>query len=754
MRRILLAAILVFGTAEACAPDFFRAVLSYVRHPDLPRTEFIDGRLGVLQPTFARSYLAIAYRHLNGIGMNAQEREQARGYYEDRGPDWRDRMRTDWPARWRAARAQIASPPAPATSLITGGQMLYDPETHSFALNCADDAFRVAAHTLEERRARFGAGSAAFRSWLTAQDQVFHNCDGQKAEIPAEAAAELPAAIHADRAYQIAAANFYAGRYDEALRGFRAIGRDADSPWSDIARYLVVRTLLRMSDVPPAAQLTAEAQAILDDPKLDSIHGMTWNVAMREGIRQRDQTYFRELGRLLASKGQNNGLREELWNYTDMYDHVIGQADPNALYRSDKAATADVSRFRDVDLTDWIFSFQSRDASVFEHCVQRWRETHSTAWLLAALGHSSAKQARAAGLLDAARSIPGNSPAYLTAQFHLLRMGDAAAVREGADALLSGGALRGLPSSRNLFLGMRMLAAPGFDDFLKFAARKPVLVTLQMNMGEVPGFAFEEGIPKPQASERLDRDATGILNRQTPFRFLKEAALGATLSPELRREALLVAFTRGLMLDEDLSEIAGKLAEADPELAPLADAYIKDGTADGRRFAAAFLLLHRPEARPYFASGISRQSRAGRLDPYRDNWWCPVTTASDLDSRANGQWWEQTPNLLQTAAATSPPFVGESAPEARREVAKLEKLGAATDFLGSIALPFAETHAEDPRVPEALYWLVRAGHYGCAGEDTWKTTRAAFRVLQVRYGKTDWARRTPTWFKADPESRE
>src|SRR5581483_8699119 len=60
--------------APACAPDFYRAVFNYARHPDVPRTAFIDGRLGVLQPSFARSYLVIAYRYLNGIGMDARER--------------------------------------------------------------------------------------------------------------------------------------------------------------------------------------------------------------------------------------------------------------------------------------------------------------------------------------------------------------------------------------------------------------------------------------------------------------------------------------------------------------------------------------------------------------------------------------------------------------------------------------------------------------------------------------------------------
>ena len=767
MRRVSLAAALAvlllasWRFAEACAPDFFRAVFTYVRHPDLPRTDFIDGRLGVLQPTFARSYLVIAYRYLNGIGMNPREREQARDYYKDRATGSWDRIGTDWPARWRAVRAQIKSPAAPPESLVTGGQLAYDAETHSFVLNCAEDAFRVAIHTLEARRGRFGVSSPAFRSWIAAQDKVFAACQGGKPAIPEEASAGLPSLVRDDRQYQIAATHFYAGDYPAALDRFRSIGRDASSPWSTISRYLVVRTLLRMTEdaetaIPAGAELQTEADAILADPRLAPVHGMTWNLVERAGIRQRDQQYFRDLARLLSTKGQDNGLREELWNYTDLYDGVIGEADPNALFNWQKPETADASRFRDVDLTDWIFNFQSRDASVFAHCLARWQQTRSVAWLLAALSHTDAAGAQRTGILSAAAALPETSPGYLTARFHVLRMyqqlGDKSAAREGLDALLGGADLNRLPSSTNLFRGLRMLAAPTFDDFVRFAVRKPVLVTLQDDVGETPDFHREWVDPRrPKASERYDADATRVLNRETPFRLLKEAALGESLPPDLRREALLTAFTRGLMLGEDLSDIAHQLGNAQPDLAPLTNAYLNEQNDDERHFAAVFLLLHRPEARPYFASGITRQSKPGKLDPYRDNWWCPMDIEIALDSRANNQWYWDTPNLLQkSAAAITPEFLaGNLSDEAKREMEKLGKLGAATDFLSAMVLQFAESHREDPRVPEALYWLVRAGHYGCADINTWKATRAAFRLLHLRYPATSWAKRTPTWFKND-----
>ena len=84
---------------------------------------------------------------------------------------------------------------------------------------------------------------------------------------------------------------------------------------------------------------------------------------------------------------------------------------------------------------------------------------------------------------------------------------------------------------------------------------------------------------------------------------------------------------------------------------------------------------------------------------------------------------------------------------------RLVKLSAATDFLGGIVLSFAKSHPDDPRVPEALSGIVRAGRYGCADVNTWKTTRSAFQVLQLKYPKNDWAKRTPTWFKSEQDIR-
>src|SRR6266850_1510119 len=60
----LLASVSVFlpYRTRACGPFFTDAIFVYTKHPDFPLENFAAGKLGVLQTTYARSYLVAAYR--------------------------------------------------------------------------------------------------------------------------------------------------------------------------------------------------------------------------------------------------------------------------------------------------------------------------------------------------------------------------------------------------------------------------------------------------------------------------------------------------------------------------------------------------------------------------------------------------------------------------------------------------------------------------------------------------------------------
>jgi hypothetical protein len=734
--------------AVACAVDYPVAVFSFRKHPDLPLTRFVSGRLGVLQPTFARSYLVIAWRWMNGMGMSPGEKEQALSYYDDRqnGSNYEGWMKDarDWPAQWHKLRASVLNHPPPRVSPVTNGQFFYDADNHQFSLNCAEDAYRTAVHTLENRRGRFGAGSAAFKSWLAAQDVVFSNCDGEKLAIPTDPSPELPLLIRQDRQYQIAAALFYADHYPEALAHFRAIAADPSSPWSGLSNYLVARTLYRMDK---DQEVKREATRIIADASLSAFHGMTWNLMERAGLHERDQNYFTDLARLLSARGQDDGFREELWNYTDIYDGIIGPADPNREYwYGPDGGPPDEQRFRSVPLTDWIHSFQARDPAAHARAIAQWKRTRSVSWLLAAMAHATGKEPDAPALIDAAAQVPNGSPAYLTAAWHRIRLsaerGRTEESREELDAILKSPELRDLPSDVNLFRSLRMVAATDFPDFLHFALRNPVLVVFDTNLGEVPderGAGYLRSAWNPHPS--LDRDAVTLLNFNTRFDLLEQAALSGDYPAELHQEIAMTAFTRGLMLDRDLTQIAGAVESSTPELRPLVSQWQAAATSEEKRFAAAFLLLRRPEARPYLKPGISRNTKPGSLDSFRDNWWCPVDVIQPVQRQADED------SRRPVLSTPLPAFLERDSDKVAEEIAQLERQGNAAEFLGRIVLSWAKDHPEDPRVPEALHRVVVATHLGCADIGTPEISKAAFQLLQRNYSNSEWAKRTPYWYQ-------
>lgn len=71
---IFLAIILLNGTtALACGPFTLEAVFVYTVHPAYPLERFASGRIGVVQPSYARSYLYTSYRYLSGLSFTPDE---------------------------------------------------------------------------------------------------------------------------------------------------------------------------------------------------------------------------------------------------------------------------------------------------------------------------------------------------------------------------------------------------------------------------------------------------------------------------------------------------------------------------------------------------------------------------------------------------------------------------------------------------------------------------------------------------------
>ena len=99
-------------------------------HPDVPLEKYAAGRLGIVQPTFARSYLVVAYRYFAGVPLTKDEQFGAETLWSERighdnvvdpfsDPDrvknpYVDEHTPHGRENWPEARKQVTSDPTPA----------------------------------------------------------------------------------------------------------------------------------------------------------------------------------------------------------------------------------------------------------------------------------------------------------------------------------------------------------------------------------------------------------------------------------------------------------------------------------------------------------------------------------------------------------------------------------------------------------------------------------------------------------------
>ena len=84
---------------------------------------------------------------------------------------------------------------------------------------------------------------------------------------------------------------------------------------------------------------------------------------------------------------------------------------------------------------------------------------------------------------------------------------------------------------------------------------------------------------------------------------------------------------------------------------------------------------------------------------------------------------------------------------AKIEFGRLQSLPTAPNYLSSVVVHWVASHGDDPRAAEALHLAVKSTRYGCTDRQTWRFSKQAFGLLQRRYGKTTWAKKTTSWWK-------
>jgi hypothetical protein len=306
----------------ACGPSYISPIFEYEHAPENPYENFAAGKLGILKPSQRRIVLIAAYRYLNGGGFSDPEQKALVEVWnaEFNNQPYEEENIGETVKKWVEKRKSVVGkeekPPEIYVEREYGG---YD-----FFPNCTKNAFETAMQTLSDRIASHGSEDKDVKDWIKAQDRVFENCASGKA-APEPVNDAMPEWLRKDRAYQLAAAEFYSLDYDSAKRRFAEIAQDYDSPWQETAEYLVGRTLIRQAslvkDKTKTNLILTEAEQNLSlvasksGKYSDSAHKMLGLIKYR----LRPQERVRELAQSIASQSGSN-FRQDLIDYNWLLD--------------------------------------------------------------------------------------------------------------------------------------------------------------------------------------------------------------------------------------------------------------------------------------------------------------------------------------------------------------------------------------------------------------------------------------------------
>jgi len=745
---VLAALLFLPRLGETCGPFFSAAIFARLHGPDRPLEDFARGKIGVVLPDWNVPYRVVAYRYLLERPLSATEQQSLIDHYNTERriepPDrWLEALKD-----WTSARSEYAKQPA------QDDLEMYAKTPSGFTLipNCLAPAFVTAVATLKDRANRFGSPSADLQEWISGQDAVFSNCGGSGRTFPPELPTTANPLLRADRAYQIAAAHFYAGEkdyYETALKQFQAIAEDKSSPWHSIASYLVARTLIRQASMAAEpdqayyllilAKAEVQLEAILKDPDQQAMHEDATTLLGLVEYRLHPEQREAELGKLLAEgAGIHFGQ--------DLVDYVWLGRRPSSRHTQD-------------DLSAWLSEGGSPNGA-----IDMWRSTHSMPWLVAVLWQLKPTDPAFKEAMKAAVGVPPTSAAYATVAYSRVRLaresGDDELARQVLSAVLQH--RKALPlSALHLFQDEQMQVVKDYETFESRLWQNPIEYDDGVNE-IVPCVTAKS----PGCGPQLSPAAATLLNTRIPIELFARLAQSPTFPADLHRRIAPAAWARAALLDQaSLATQAAKAAgDAEPALKPYLARYSEAPTPEERKFAAVFAILHFPGLRPYVDGPYPRLTPFQQIDSLRDNWWFADVGSNMFYPNFEKTWEESARALSQPATAsgstpaltegetTGPMVTSTEFPaildkaERQRGAAEwreLHALGSASRYLPRVVIDWGKKHPSDPRVPEALHLAIRAMRYGSSNE--W--SREAFTLLHKNYPNSEWAKQTPYWFK-------
>lgn len=748
--------------------------------PDIALSRYQAGELGVVLSSYERMYLYTAWRSVmlgaDGIKKAPAEEAGLLRAVGNRKGGWVDASEGaggygEWTAAVSAALKQPVPKPKEGSSLAYG------------YINCPLTSYGFATNTLKELVKRSDATPVRLAAWVASQKQVFKICgddpdsnrnryEQPKPVIPAPA--ELPAteALYwrQMQQYQLAAAAFYSEDYARAAKLFAAIGATDKHPLRPWGEYLSVRAQARAATYMPEDEQWKEAQTIrtenaeaaaarlarqqkklaaiqasithiLANPELAPLHEATRAIGRSMQARLTPAQRFAELSKLLDDPRANPYTDDHLGDWRVLAnDQLQAPAGEQADKRDALRASA--------GFIDWIQTLQQcgeyqakRSCAVEQaHALDLWRryakegnKPQARVWLLASTMLSNTLTPEQE---QAALQVPTAAPEYLTLRYALARhyrlAGKADKARALTDAVLASPALTAAKSTsaRNQFLQERFAVATSPADAASFLMR-----THSRDLDPDTG----ETAANNEAVTDIAADGQRWLNSGLSAADIRAVASQPSLPAEWRARIAIAAWMRFDLMGQQKEAQEEALAtsklveQSAPELAGIAQQYRNLPGAPERHYALVVSAL-KYGLSPVFQS-YAQPLKLRSADDTLADMWCklPEKPGAAYYENIDAEFSLPMPNVGNTAARD-------------KELAQLGTLKTATGYFGDTIMARAKALPNDPELPWLLYVTVQSTRGGCLDNDAKALSRSAFSLLHKRYGKTEWAGKTPYYY--------
>lgn len=786
--------------AKACAPELAFAILINGNHPDLPLKLFAGGNIGIVQPGWAKSYLVVAYRQLSGKPLSKLEQDSIVKLWHQRikGESRYDsEVFVDNKDAYLKLRAK-----AIGANPKDNAEVYWKMDSYAYQNGVGESAFVFANETLNNLLKQYPPKSQQIRDWVKAQDDIF-GISGRKEAVPIIPAAlpknSAPLLLDA-RNYQIASANFYLKKFDQAASMFQSLSEKPNSFFQKVSSYMVLRSnanqILIGNGTGDAQAVSAQLQKAADNATrvsdrediLDLLRPISFlnqsasDVVKTLATKINDGTskrFGRDVGDLtfllggnaplsgLAVQGPTGAASSDSATTTD------SKSDNGSSNGRNSVATAHdmadfVCNMQKSSNDIWLDSNESKekakreDLNAAKHAREMWGKTKSAVWLVAALSGLGLRLQDDKELYDAANSISESSPAYLTCKFYvvdsLISSGKRVEARKLLQPILAASNLP--PTTRNLFSMQMAASSESLPEYLKYSVLNAPeilnsssdLVSTKFQKREAAN-VFQTDIPA------LDSDMAADLSRNAPFSTWMQFAQSQNTPAEFKPVIVRTAWIRAQLLQKnnEAAKLEAALAATNPSLTSAVNKIKNSPAGPARQFAIACLVLRNYGMSPYLRGGIERHGeQLGEFDYYNNNFWVPIANDEKASEKDNFYAYNDTVG-----------YVGDSEvrnkmkqywqPGLERLLSDIEKKNAYEErlvilknhpsrYFGQTVLDWAKTHPSDPDVPEMLYRVVKLPKWTEVTPVGSEFSKKAYFALHKAYPGNPWTKKAVCYY--------